>query len=484
MVLRYALIPILSLQLIATSTSPLMTTELSSPLIRMNDVMFAYPATDTTLNIVANGRLRVSDNKRYLVHENGKPFYWLGDTAWELFHRLNREEADKYLRTRAAQGFTVIQAVALAEINGLRDPNPYYELPLENMDPTRPREAYFEHVDWVLNKAAAYGLYVALLPTWGDKLYKDSWGVGPEIFNPDNARVYGQWLGNRYKDKTNLIWVMMGDRNPRNETEVAVWNAMAEGITAGVGGADKALITAHPQPNDMADGGAGKWFHKYDWFDFNMFQTGHCRENPIYDRIAVAYNRTPVKPTIDGESLYEDHPVCFDRTELGVSSAYDVRIGAYWAVFAGAFGNTYGCHDIWQFYTPRREPINGASMPWYDAINLPGANQMQHLRKLMESHDMLERIPDQSMIVEVFDVHDKVLATQGTDYAFVYSTKGKAFTIRLEKVKGKKIKASWYDPRSGKSRFLAEYENKGQQLFTPPTAGYGQDWVLVLEGIN
>lgn len=123
-------------------------------------------------NIVSNGPLKVSDNKRFLVHENGKPFYWLGDTAWELFHRLNREEADKYLKNRAEKGFTVIQAVALAELDGVRDPNPYGEIPLENNDPTKPREAYFKHVDYIIDRAAELGLYIALLPTWGDKLSK------------------------------------------------------------------------------------------------------------------------------------------------------------------------------------------------------------------------------------------------------------------------------------------------------------------------
>ena len=62
--------------------------------------------------------LTVSRNHRYLVDEKGSAFFWLGDTAWELFHRLNREEADHYLETRAAQGFTVIQAVVLAEFDG------------------------------------------------------------------------------------------------------------------------------------------------------------------------------------------------------------------------------------------------------------------------------------------------------------------------------------------------------------------------------
>ncbi|MBD0277468.1 MAG: DUF4038 domain-containing protein, partial [Flavisolibacter sp.] len=138
--------------------------------------------------LFATAQLRVSDNKRFLVTQDNKPFFWLGDTAWELFHRLTREEAEKYLKNRADKGFTVIQAVALAELDGLHDPNPYGEIPLENDDPTKPREAYFQHVDFIINRAAELGLYIGLLPTWGDKVFKDRWGTGPEIFTTDNAR--------------------------------------------------------------------------------------------------------------------------------------------------------------------------------------------------------------------------------------------------------------------------------------------------------
>ena len=156
----------------------------------------------------ASAQLKVSANNRYLETADGKPFFWMGDTAWELFHRLSREEADKYLKIRADQGFTVIQAVALAEFDGLHDPNFYGEIPLEADDPTKPREAYFKHVDYIIDKANQLGLTMGLLPTWGDKVFKSTWGAGPEVFNVSNAKIYGRWLGNRYKNKKNIIWIL------------------------------------------------------------------------------------------------------------------------------------------------------------------------------------------------------------------------------------------------------------------------------------
>src|SRR4051794_13721107 len=85
-------------------------------------------------------RLQVSDNARFLVTADGRPFFWLGDTAWELFHRLTREQAEQYLRNRAERRFTIVQAVALAELDGLDEPNAYGERPLIDRDPTKPNE--------------------------------------------------------------------------------------------------------------------------------------------------------------------------------------------------------------------------------------------------------------------------------------------------------------------------------------------------------
>ena len=118
----------------------------------------------------SRNRLKVSDDGRWLVRADGRPFFYLGDTAWELFHRLNREEVDLYLRDRAQKGFTVIQAVVLAELDGLDTPNPYGDVPLVDRDPTKPNEAYFKHVDYVVSRAEGLGMFIGMLPTWATPL--------------------------------------------------------------------------------------------------------------------------------------------------------------------------------------------------------------------------------------------------------------------------------------------------------------------------
>ena len=189
-------------------------------------------------------RIQVHPSGRTLMTEAGAPFFWLGDTAWELFHRCTLAEAEHYLSRRAAQGFTVIQAVALAEFDGLHTPNPNGDRPLLGDDPTQPNERYFAHADAIVRMAAAHGLYLGLLPTWGDKV-TPQWGTGPAVFTPANARQYGEWLGRRYQNDTNIIWILGGDRPPVHAggDDRPTWRAMAEGIIAGLG--QRPLITYH-----------------------------------------------------------------------------------------------------------------------------------------------------------------------------------------------------------------------------------------------
>jgi hypothetical protein len=431
-------------------------------------------------------RLKVSDNKHFLITEEGKPFFWLGDTGWELFHRLNKNDAEMYFKKRSEQGFTVIQAVVLAELNGLHTPNANGDLPLINDDPAKPNEAYFKYVDTLIDLAAKYNLYIALLPTWGDKVFKNSWGVGPEIFNETNGYAYAKCIGARYKDRTNIIWVVGGDRSPRdNSHDVAIWRAMAKGIVDGVGNADNALMTFHPQPDGTSS--SSQWFQQDSWLDVNMLQTGHCRDTPVWEMISDDYNKTPTKPVVNGENIYEEMPVCFKPKELGYASAYDVRKGAYLSVFAGAFGHTYGCGPvIW--FSEKKDNLFAAFHTWREALDLNGANEMKYLRALLSSRPMLDRVPDQSIIVsEGTCAAERIQATRGKDYAFIYSSYGQKIMVKKNKISGDKLNANWYDPRTGKTISIGVYENNGDLNFTPPLPNASpvpsqkEDWVLILD---
>jgi Protein of unknown function (DUF4038)/Putative collagen-binding domain of a collagenase len=434
-------------------------------------------------------RLRVSDNRRFLVTQDGQPFFWLGDTGWELFHRLNSQDAEAYFKKRSEQGFTVIQAVALAELDGLHTPNANGVIPLAGDDPAKPNAAYFNYIDTLIDLAAKYHLYIALLPTWGDKVYKNRWGIGPEIFNSGNAYGYGMWIGTRFKQKTNLIWIIGGDRSPREGSdEVAIWRAMAKGVQEGVGGASVALMTFHPQPDGSSS--SSQWFEQDGWLDINMLQTGHCRDTPVWELVGQDYAKTPVRPVVNGENIYEEMPVCFNPKELGYANAYDVRKAAYLSVFAGALGHTYGCGPvIW--FSRKGGDFFSAFHSWNEALDLTGAGEMRYLRALIESRPMLERIPDQSILAdEGCSPQDRVEATRGRDYAFIYSAYGRPVQVHLNKLGAYRVSANWYDPRTGKTRFIGTYPAGSEQVFTPPlpesspAPSQREDWVLILDNAD
>ena len=435
--------------------------------------------------------LKVSENKRFLVKEDGKPFFWLGDTAWELFHRLSREEADRYLAKRAEQGFTIVQAVALAELEGHKDPNPYGHLPLVDMDPARPATKegpdndYWDHVDYIVEKANSLGIYVGFLPTWG-RYWHDNVKENNDkpLFTRENAEVYGEWLGKRYNDAA-VIWILGGDRHIENDEQKEIIRAMARGIEKGDGG--RGLMTFHPR------GGAGssQFFHEDAWLDFNMRQNGHVTEfTGRYDQTFADYQKQPTKPVIDGEPIYEDHPVSFNAKNLGHSIGGDVRRPLYWNLFTGAFGHTYGHHSVWQMWQAGRNPINNPLMPWFAAIDQPGAADMHFARKLLEARPFLTRIPDPSIIVT-----DRVptsvpgagryqfVATRDSEgtYAMVYAAVARPFKVRMDVIKGKMVKAWWFNPRNGRSQVVGTFSNEGEREFTPPNKGEMLDTVLVLD---
>lgn len=422
--------------------------------------------------------LRISDNKRFLQRSDGTPFFYLADTAWELFHRLNREEAEYYLEDRAAKKFSVIQAVILAEEDGLNVTNPYGDVPLLDCDPTRPNEPYFAHVDWVLQKAATLGLTIGVLPTWGDK-WNLCHGVGPEIFTPENAAIYGEYLGRRYRDYP-VIWILGGDRPIHHENHRAIIEAMVVGIKAGEGtpsGSRRHLMTFHPCGQQTSS----QYFHHAPWLDFNMYQTGHTRGRDNYNSVAADYALTPVKPCLDGEPGYENHPHAFDINNEYLDHS-DVRNFAYWSLFAGAFGHTYGCHAIWQFWQEGRKPVNEPRIPWQQALQLPGAAQMQHTRKLLESRPYFSRIPDQSLIVgSQSDGASHLQATRDQDgrYALIYFAQSTQATIDLSVLDGR-VLASWFDPRDGSIHRIGEFTPQRHE-FQPPRSAAGADWVLVAD---
>lgn len=448
--------------------------------------------------------LQISQNRRYIETTDGKPFFWLGDTAWELFHKLNREEATEYLENRKSKGFTIIQAVVLAENDGLRTPNAYGEVPLINLDPTKPNMKYFDHVDFIVNKAKQLGLVIGMLPTWGDKIFSEHPGAGPIVFDKSNAAIFGEFLGKRYKDKP-IVWILGGDRDIANNEVLDIWRAMAAGLKKGDEG--KHLITYHPRGNSSSS----KQLHNESWLDFNMYQSGHDeRFNNVHEFALKDRAIEPRKPTIDGEPAYEDIAVKFweymdftkdsgkrvgegvlnsdgliqDQSNFkdGFFTDYDVRVHAYWNFLSGAAGYTYGNNAIWQMFKKGGNIAIPCLYDWRESMDRPGAFQLKYVRKLLDDR-FYKIVPTQELVKSKSGERESYIsAATSTDnsFALIYLAKGQPVEINMNSLQGK-MKAVWFNPRNGNTTKIGKYSNKGVQKFTPPTSGIGNDWMLLLE---
>jgi hypothetical protein len=417
-------------------------------------------------------RLGVSPNGHYFVDQDGKPFFYLGDTCWLLFQRPNREEVDAYLKDRAEKGFTVIQAYVLRGLS-TRHPDGNSSLlkatPLLDRDPTRPNEDFFQHVDYVINRANELGLVMGLVPA-------KSWHVkehAEKVFNEQNASVFGKFLGQRYKNNA-VVWFPGGDSAPGKDEPV--WVAMAKGLKEGSEG--RHLVCYHGQGGSSSS----DWFQQADWLDFNSIQSGHNWATPTYQRVSRDWGLSPSKPTVDIEPSYENHPTGAKTPRI---DAHQVRQGAYWAMLAGAAGHGYGALDLFWFYKDSDGPFprNGLQH-WRTALAYEGSRQVGLMRRLFELRPWYKLVPDQSVIASgQKDGEDHIQAARADDGAFVlaYLSHGGQIGIHMDKLTGKDVQAHWYDPRTGKWREIGEYPNTGSREFVTPTKGDRDDWVLVLD---
>ncbi|WP_346238617.1 glycoside hydrolase family 140 protein [Niabella insulamsoli] len=434
--------------------------------------------------------LEISENHRFFQTKDGKPFFWLGDTGWLLFVKLGREDVVKYLDARQQQGFNVIQVMTL---HTLAAKNVYGDLALDNEDIGAPITTpgndfsdsaaydFWDHVDYVIQEAAKRNIYMALVPVWGSAAKNEKVTV-------QNAEKYGRFLAERFKNDTNIIWLNGGD------IEGGVRKDIWEVLGATIKKYDPShLMTYHPRGRYSST----DWFHNESWLDFNMFQSGHrtyAQDTSADEKhhhgednwkyVVTDYNMQPAKPVLDGEPSYENIPYGLHDSLQQRWNDAEVRRYAYWSVFAGGAGFTYGENAIMQFNIMGDADANfGVFNNWQETLNAPGALQMKYLKELMLSHDYFSRKPAQEIIAEnTKERYDYILATRGSGYAMAYTYTGNNFKVQTEKLGFEIRDAKWYSPKDGSEQKIALQSKAGIIDFDPPgDPKEGNDWVLVLE---
>jgi hypothetical protein len=431
--------------------------------------------------------LKISSNKRFFQTADGKPFFWLGDTGWLLFAKCKREDAIKYLDDRKQKGFNVIQVMLIHDVK--LAVNVYGDSSIHNGDVSKPvindehvvddlKYTYWDHVDFIIDEAAKRGIYMALVPVWGGNI---------KYVNEKQAKIYATFLANRYKNKSNIIWLNGGDI--KGSDGLKQWNIIGNTIRS----IDKKhLIGFHPRGRNSSS----IWFHNEAWLDFNMFQSGHrsyaqdtsSNETLHYgeDNWRYAkddYKLKPAKPTFDGEPSYEDIPYGLHRADEPYWKDYEIRRYAYWSVFAGGCGFTYGHNSVMQFYMPGDSGTSYfPKVNWKEGLNAPGAGQMMFLKQLILSNGYFDRVPAQELITDNGERYNYVAATKGKDYAMFYVYNGRSFTVDLKKLGFKLSRISWFDPSIGEGTSYEFHSEKKIMEFKPPVKKEGaKDWVLILE---
>ncbi len=430
-----------------------------------------------------HGRLQVSANHRYLQHADGTPFFWLGETGWLMPENLTRDEAAYYLAQCQQQGYNVVQvqtvnAVPAYNIYGEPShPNGYDFSTIDQQG-----YGYWQHMDYLIKTAERRGIYIGMVCIWGNLVKAGQMTV-------EEAKLYGTFLANRYKDAPNIVWIIGGDIQGYIQTEV--WETLARTIRA----IDpNHLMTFHPRGRTCS----ATWFNEADWLDFNMFQSGHRRygqrngdgdytiaedtEEDNWRYVETAFALPTQKPILDGEPSYERIPQGLHDVNQPQWTAADCRRYAWWSVLAGSCGHTYGNNALMQFYKPGTLGSFGCTTPWYEAIHDPGFQQMHYVKDLLLKLPYFDRVPDQTVLVGTYgERYERPVASRGKDYMVVYTYTGAPLTLDLTRITGAKKHAWWYSPVDGTLTDLGEFDNKKAHTFqTGMSYGAGRDNVLVV----
>jgi hypothetical protein len=408
--------------------------------------------------------IRVVPGQRYLVDATGRPFWMQGDAAWSLIAQLRDEDVDRYLDDRKAKGFNTLLVSLIEHKFATNAPNDIYGDPPFTTpgDYSTPNDAYFAHAESVLRRAAEKGFLVLLAPSYtgfggGD----EGWYHEMRANGADKLQEYGRYVGRRFRDLSNIVWVEAGDYNP---PDTGLVDALAAGIAEEL---PSALQIAHPGPETS---GLSYWQDRR-WLAVNSVYTYH----DVYVSSIAEYERSTM-PFFLIEADYEnEHEASTQR----------LRAQAYDALVAGATGQVFGNNPIWHFDGPGLFPEEAS---WQDALDQPGSLSMARLGQIVDSLTWWKLRPDLDGALLTAgggrgdDRAVAALACDGT-LGVVYVPKERTITLDLGRFAGSAVTLTWYDPTADATvpAVSGPVHPTGQlDVTTPGTNAEGwHDWLLI-----
>jgi hypothetical protein len=419
-----------------------------------------------------NFPLKISDNRRYFVDQDGKPFLYHADTGWLIFVKLTTAEAVEYMSFRKSQGFNTIQVQIVMTPEQV---NRYGQKPFHgDVDFSRPNEAYYDHIAAVIHKADSLGLLIVMSQPWLG-CCEEGFGGRPDKpirkNGPEKNRQYGRYLGNKFAAFKNLFWIMGGDNDPKGDREslLAFFDGLHETAPR------FQLMTYHASPPHSST----DMFQYADWLGFSFIYT-YWREKPnaglvpevmphVYEAAVREYSKSDTIPFVLGESQYEGTGT--NENDMGEPQV--IRRQAYWTMLSGGAGDAYGS-DLWNF------PSN-----WREILHYPGAFQLGHFIRFFESIKWWELVPDikHQAVVTGFGEWSKpnwVATAVSSDKKFMvsYIPQLQSITVDFGYLEGARFTGKFFDPRSGKKIKEFQVDKKTvQRIASPP----GEDLLLLIE---
>jgi hypothetical protein len=427
----------------------------------------AVAATPETSRTRAAYPLRIEPGKRYLADSGGRPFLVNGDAAWSLIAELTREEVDLYLADRRRRGVNAVLVRLLERRFATNAPrNRYGVAPFTTAgDFSTPDERYFAHADYVIRKAGDNGILVLLAPSYlGFQGGDQGWYREMVTNGPEKLREYGRYLGKRYREYANILWVHGGDFNPPEKT-------LVREIALGIRVFDtRSLHTTHGARGTAAL----QYWPGESWLTVNNIYVGR----PAYLDAFREYGRSKT-PFFLIEGRYENEAG-------GQGTEQRVRLEAYHALLSGAMGHVFGNNPVWHFSGPG---LYRTSLTWQQALDSRGARSMTVLNNLFATRSWWTLIPDQEntlLTAGVGSGHDRAVAARAGDgsFAIAYLPSVRVVNVDLSRLTGSRVDARWLDPSNGAYFEIAgsPFKASGVQTFRPSgqnSSGFG-DWVLVL----
>lgn len=413
----------------------------------------------TSLPSQAAFPLTVGPDQRHLLDQNNRPFLVVGDAPWSLMTAATKSEAEAYLEDRRQRGFNAVLVNIIEHyFNGPvnKEGNAPFLRTGSVYDFSKPVEAYFAHIDYVIGLARDKGMLVMLTPAYlGYNGGQQGWW--PEINTAVNTEAvmesYGRYLGTRYRNYNNILWVMGGDWYGQEALP------KTRSVVRGLQATDQSgrLFTAH---NARQESGY-TYYGSESWFTVNSTYS-ECTSTP--QRLVADYQRTRVMPFFYIEGRYENESDWTPRC---------LRSQAYWPALMGAVGSIFGNYPIYSF-----DP------GWQTALGSVGAQGMTYFGRLFKSRAWERLVPDLAGAVLMAGA-----GTLGPDYAsaartsdgatvIVYSPIQKALTIDMTKISGALARVWWFNPATGVATLGGDFATTGSRSFTPPASG---DWLLVID---